>query len=161
MDVPPVDEKEQTLKPEVLEDISNLWEVFVEKGTDTVKIEELVVMMKALDVCPEKEDYANLAQEADPQGEGVFTKDALVRIMEDKLKEVDTVEDLLEQFALLDRGGSGKIPAPELKQFMQTLGRKFTDAEVEGFMKEADSKDKGEVDVEKFAEFLCPPKPDS
>ena len=160
LDVPPAEEKEEILKPEVMQDINDLWEVFVQEGTDTVDIKELVVMMKALDVRPDEEEINDLVAQADPNHEQCFTKDALVAIMEEKLRDVDTVEDLIEQFQLLDRAGSGKIPVPELKQYMQTLGRKFTDEEVQAFLKEADPKDKGECDIEKFAQFLCPPKPD-
>ena len=42
--------------------------------------------------------------------------------MEDKLKETDTVEDLIEQLKKLDKDNDGKIPAPEFKQYMLNLG---------------------------------------
>ena len=35
--------------------------------------------------------------------------------MEDKLKDVDTVEDLIEQFKHLDKDKDGFIPVPEFK----------------------------------------------
>jgi len=47
--------------------------------------------------------------------------------MEDKLKEVDTYEDLIEQFKKLDKDEDGKIPAPEFKQYMKNMGVKLTD----------------------------------
>ena len=46
--------------------------------------------------------------------------------MEDKLKEVDTYEDVIEQFKKLDKDGDGKIPVPEFKQYMRNMGMKFT-----------------------------------
>ena len=46
--------------------------------------------------------------------------------MEDKLKEVDTYEDLIEEFKKLDKDGDGMIPAPEFKQYMKNLGMKMT-----------------------------------
>ena len=80
-----------------------------------VNVDELVTIMKALDVAPQEDEINDLILLADPNKEGVFTKDALVSIMEEKLKDVDTVEDLIEQFKLLDRSGNGTIPTPELK----------------------------------------------
>jgi Ca2+-binding EF-hand superfamily protein len=35
--------------------------------------------------------------------------------MEEKLRDVDTVEDLMEQLKKLDRDKDGKIPNPEIK----------------------------------------------
>jgi Ca2+-binding EF-hand superfamily protein len=42
--------------------------------------------------------------------------------MEEKLRDVDTAEDLLEQLKKLDRDRDGKIPSPEFKQFLMNLG---------------------------------------
>lgn len=47
--------------------------------------------------------------------------------MEDKLKEVDTYEDLIVQFQKLDKDGDGMIPAPEYKQYMKNMGAKLTE----------------------------------
>jgi len=80
--------------------------------------------------------------------------------MEEKLKDTDTVEELIERFKLLDRSGQGKIPQPEFKQFMMVLGKKFTEEQVEEMIDAADPKMTGLIDIEKFADYLCPPKPD-
>ena len=105
MDVPEEDPN-AILKPEILMDINNLWEVFITEGTDVVPIKELVTLLRALDVDPVNDDDINaLVQKADPNNEGFFTKEALLVIMEDKLRDPDTVEALIEQFKLLDRAG--------------------------------------------------------
>ena len=51
----------------------------------------------------------------DPENTGMITFDYLNIVMEDKLKETDTVEDLIEQLKKLDTDGDGKIPSPEFK----------------------------------------------
>ena len=79
--------------------------------------------------------------------------------MEDKLKEVDTYEDLIEQFKMLDKDGDGMIPAPEFKQYMKNLGIKMTQEQLDELMKEADGKNDGKVDIEEISQRLCPPKP--
>jgi Ca2+-binding EF-hand superfamily protein len=35
--------------------------------------------------------------------------------MEDKLKPIDTYDDMILEFKKLDKDGDGKIPAPEFK----------------------------------------------
>ena len=51
----------------------------------------------------------------DPECTGHITFARLIVVMEEKLKESDTVEDLMEQLKKLDRDGDGKIPSPEFK----------------------------------------------
>ncbi len=70
--------------------------------------------------------------------------------MEDKLKEVDTYEDLIEQFKKLDKDGDGMIPAPEFKQYMKNMGMKMTQDQLDELMKEADAKNEGKVDIEEL-----------
>ena len=94
----------------------------------------------------------------DPDNTGYITFARLQFVMEDKLKETDTVEDLIEQLKKLDKDQDGKIPAPEFKQYMLNLGNQMTAEEVDELMKEADPKGDGAVDIAEFADRLCPPK---
>lgn len=89
---------------------------------------------------------------------GFITFGRLRDVMEEKLKDKDTVEDLMEQLKKLDRDKDGKIPNPEFKQFLMNMGQKMNLEQVEEFMKEADPKGDGAVDIEELAQRLCPPK---
>lgn len=69
----------------------------MDDGTDVVRISRLVTMMRALDVEPvDDEDINHLVKQADPNNEGVFTKESLIAIMEEKLRDTDTIEELIE-----------------------------------------------------------------
>ena len=46
--------------------------------------------------------------------------------MEEKLKDVDTVDDLIAQFDKLDKNNDSEIPVPEFKQYMLNMGSKMT-----------------------------------
>ena len=78
--------------------------------------------------------------------------------MEDKLKDADTPEDLMEQFRHLDRDKDGFIPVPEFKQYMQGMGKKMKADDIEEFVKMAAPVD-GMINIEEFCQALCPPKP--
>ena len=115
--------------------------------------------MRALDVNVNEEGQLEQIKEMiDPENTGFINFARLTVVMEDKLKETDTVEDLLEQLKKLDRDGDGKIPAPEFKQYMMNMGNKMNAEELEELMKEADPKGDGAVDIADFAERMCPPK---
>ena len=78
--------------------------------------------------------------------------------MEDKLKDMDTAEDLIKQLEKLDRDNDGKIPTPEFKQYMMNMGGKMSSEDVEELVKFADPKNEGAIDIAEFADALCPPK---
>ena len=77
--------------------------------------------------------------------------------MNDKLKETDTIDDLINMLKKLDKDGDGKIPSPEFKQYMLNMGSKMTADELDEMMKEADPKNDGYVVIAEFADRICPP----
>ena len=149
--------KGENINPEVFSDIKMLFEVFDENDTGYVDIVELFVIMKALDVKPLDEEEEDLIKKADPNGNGAFTMDGLLSILEEKMKPTDTVEDLVEYLSILNRRkDGGTIPTPELKQYLTTMGSKFSEEEAEEMIKEADPKNDGIVNIEAFAQKMCP-----
>ena len=148
------------ISPEVMEDMKNIWMVFDLKDEKRIKISELRTILKALDIKIEDEDVLDLIQQrVDPDETGYLTWDNLKAEMEEQLKEKDTMEDLLEQFKKLDKDNDGKIPVPELKQFLANMGTKMQPDDIEDFIKFADPKGEGSVDIAELAESLCPKDP--
>ena len=86
-----------------MEDMKNLWSVFVMSETNTVSVGELRTMLRALDIDPSVDELNAIMERIDPDGAGMFSFERLVEVMEDKLRDTDTLEDLLEQFKKLDK----------------------------------------------------------
>ena len=156
---PIIEEISSIIPEEVMADMKNVWSVFDMEGKDQVSITELRTIMRALDV-DVKDDYVleQVRQMIDPENTKIITFDRLRIVMEDKMKETDTIEDLLVQLRKLDKDGDDKILSAEFKQYMKNLGNKMTDEELEEMMKEADPKGEGIIDINEFADRICPPK---
>jgi len=71
--------------------------------------------LRALDLDLGDEELDLLTVRIDPDQTGFFSYGKLKEIMEEKMRDVDTMEDLLEQLRKLDRDKDGKIPNPEFK----------------------------------------------
>jgi Ca2+-binding EF-hand superfamily protein len=81
--------------------------------------------------------------------------------MEEKLKDVDTVDDLIALFKKLDKNDDGEIPVPELETYILTLGTKLSPEEIDAMIKEAGGETSGVIDIQSFCERLCPqPSPE-
>jgi Ca2+-binding EF-hand superfamily protein len=98
-----------------MEDMRNVWSVFDIDGTGQVSVMELRTILRALDIDPSEDELESIYNRVDTQGTGMFTFESLNEVMEDKLKDVDTLEDLMEQLKKLDKDKDGRIPNPEFK----------------------------------------------
>ena len=114
--VPEEEKKEELLPEEILEDMQNLWSVFEMGETNEVPISELRVIMRALDFDLNEEDLEKTRVQIDPTASGVIRFANLKLVMEDKLKPVDTYDDMILEFKKLDKDDDGRIPVPEFKQ---------------------------------------------
>ena len=158
----PEEPKKEIIPEDVLESMKMLWNVFTrrsaslnpEKDKDilekVVDIKHLHTIMRSLDFDLDKAELAIVTKQIDPSESGVIKWENMRLVMEDRLKEVDTYEDLIEQFKKLDKDSDGKIPAPEYKQYMKNMGVKMTEDQINEMMEEADAKGEGIVDMETF-----------
>ena len=96
--------------------MKNIWSVFDTDMKNKVPLEELATIMRALDINVSNEGaIEEITAMIDTAAEGYITFEGLTVVMEDKLKETDTVEDMVEQLKKLDKNNDGKIPCPEFK----------------------------------------------
>ena len=109
----PIGIMSSVITEEVYADMKNVWSVFNLEGSDKVTINELRTIMRAMDVdVSTDEKLEEVRQMIDPDGTGYITFIRLQSVMEEKLKESDTMEDLLSQLKKLDLDNDGKISAP-------------------------------------------------
>ena len=155
----PLPEVPSNIDEEMAEDMAKLWKVFQDPETGNAKIEELGTILRALDVnLPDEAAFEEVRHMVDPEGKGYFDEPGLKIVMEEKLKEEHTVEDMTGMLSLLDKDGEGLIPTPRFNQYMMNMGHKMTEEEVDELLKEADPKNDGVVNIADLADRLCPPK---
>ena len=83
--------------------------------THSVEIKHLRTIMRALDFDLPPEELEIVRQQIDKDGSGVIKFQNLKAVMEDKLKDKDTPEDMIAELKHLDRDKDDKIPVPEFK----------------------------------------------
>lgn len=111
----PQKEKKEIISLDVMEDMQNIWSVFDLENKDQVATYELRTILRALDIDPSEEELDMLTKQVDPDQIGFFNFEKLNAIMEEKLKDIDTKEDLLAELQKLDKDLDGKIPTPQFK----------------------------------------------
>ena len=154
---------EEIIPEEILKDMTNIWTVFEmqTKHSTTahgVEIRHLRTIMRALDFDFAPEELAIVQKQIDPEGSGQIRFQNLKHVMEDKLKDKDTPEDMMAELKHLDMDKDDRIPVPEFKQYMANMGSKMTNEEIEDLMKEIDTRGDGFIYIDEMAARLCPPK---
>ena len=104
------------ISEEIMESMKNVWSVFDLEEKDQVTIDELPTIMRALDIHIDAPGaLERVTAMIDPNNSRSMTFNRLKDVMEEELKDNDTIDQFIEQIRLLDRDGDGKIPTPEFK----------------------------------------------
>ena len=111
--------------------------------------DELMPVMKALGCLPNRAELDQLINEIDEDGSGEIDFDEFLTLMDKKLSEPSTDEELKQAFKVFDVNGDN-ISADELKQVLEQYGQHLSDEEYEEMIQEVDMTGKGEINYEEF-----------
>eukprot|EP00353_Schmidingerella_taraikaensis_P003336 CAMPEP_0185578310 /NCGR_PEP_ID=MMETSP0434-20130131/12560_1 /TAXON_ID=626734 ORGANISM="Favella taraikaensis, Strain Fe Narragansett Bay" /NCGR_SAMPLE_ID=MMETSP0434 /ASSEMBLY_ACC=CAM_ASM_000379 /LENGTH=157 /DNA_ID=CAMNT_0028196079 /DNA_START=12 /DNA_END=485 /DNA_ORIENTATION=+ len=112
---PEENKEDEIIPPEILQDMQNVWSVFDLDRTHSVEISHLRTIMRALDFDLPPEELDVVRKLVDPEETGQIKYQSLKLVMEDKLKDKDTPEDMMAELRHLDRDKDERIPVPEFK----------------------------------------------
>ena len=89
---------------------------FFDKDCDGfITTKELEIVMRSLGHNPTKEEIDELIKLYDKDESGTIDLDEFIDLMNNKLKEQQEEQELLESFQLFDRDGDGLISVEDLK----------------------------------------------
>lgn len=111
--------------------------------------DELMPVMKALGCHPDKHELDKLINEIDEDGSGEIDFQEFLTLMDKKLQEPSSDEELRQAFKVFDVNGDN-ISADELKQVLDQYGHNLSLEEYEEMIQEVDMTGKGEINYEDF-----------
>lgn len=76
-----------------------------------------------------------------------------MKIVDRKLQDTDTIDELIEAMKLFDNDRDGKLNVPELRWAMTKLGDPMDEGMVDEMIKEVDTKNDGLIDIVEFAKI--------
>lgn len=112
------------------------------------------MVMRSLGRNPAETELKRMIQEVDSDGNGEVDFQEFLTMMTHKMHNIDTEDEMREAFKLFDRDGNGYISPAELKQVMNNLGERLTEAEVDLMIREVDANGDGQVNYEGKILFL-------
>ena len=99
-------------------------------------------------------ELQDLINDFDMDGDGQIGFEEFLIMMEQKMKEKNSDEDIRDTFQVFDKDGNGLISAPELWQVMTILGKNFTNKEIDEMILDVDIDGDGQVNYEEFVAMM-------
>lgn len=122
-------------------------------GDGTITTRELGTVMRGLGQNPTEAELVDMINEIDANGDGTVDFPEFLVLMSRKMKEIDSVDEIIEAFKVFDRDGNGFISAAELRHIMTNIGEKLSEEEVDEMIREADIDGDGQINYEEVMKF--------
>lgn len=142
------------MTPEQISEFKEAFLLFDKDGDGNISSKELGTVMRSLGQNPTEAEIRDMIKEVDTDGNGQIEFNEFMKMMQNKMQEVDSDEEIREAFKVFDKNGDGFISAAELRHVMTNLGEKLTDEEVNEMIKEADLDGDGQINYEEFVKML-------
>lgn len=120
-----------------------------------ITTKELGTVMRSLGQNPSELELTDMINEVDGNSDGLIDFPEFLTMMARKMKDTDSEAEIAEAFKVFDRNGDGKISAAELRHVLTSIGEKLSDADVDQMIREADTNNDGEIDIQEFTLLLA------
>jgi len=144
----------ENLTEEQIAEFKEAFQIFDKDGDGSITTKELGTVMRSLGQTPSEETLKQMIKEVDVDGSGTIDFIEFLGLMEKKLRDNDTEEDLIDAFRVFDRDANGVISLQELKFVMTSSGERLKEEEIDDLIREADINGDGFIDYEDFVRTM-------
>jgi len=134
--------------------LQEAFNVFDKDNDGSITIKELRTAMRSLGYNPSAEELQDLIREYDKDDSGTIELNEFMKLMTNKIKEQEEVNQLIEMFEVFDRNGDGLLSKDEIKNLFDSINEEISDEILEEFIKEADLDNDGKINFQEFVNLL-------
>ena len=137
---------------EFRQEVLDVFEIFNKEQDDTCEVGALATILRWLKFNPTDGELKTYAKTFDRHMSGKLPLSAVLNVVNKRLAQPDTIDELVEAMKLFDHDNDGKVTVPEFRWAMTKLGETpFDEKELDDLLKEVDKDNTGFVDVMAFA----------
>jgi len=118
---------------------------------------DLAELGKAIEKMGQKlsmEDLREIVKEVDSDYNGTVEFDEFISLMESKMKDVDSEEELYEAFKIFDKNGNGKVSKSDIRSVLSSLREMISPQELQDLMDKYDIDKDGYLNYEEFKDMM-------
>ena len=147
------EDKYKNLTDEMKDEITECFEIFDKDKDGQINFVDLTNLLRWLKFNPTEREMKEYMEKHDPQKSNMVNKKTVYDIVDRKVLEPDTIEELIEAMKVFDYNRDGTIAVPELRWAMTKLGDCLDEISVDEMIKEIDNENKGFVNIIDFAKI--------
>ena len=112
----------------------------------------MATVLRWLKFNPTERETQEYLKKYDPNSTTTFiTLKQVLQIVNLKMLDSDTIDELIEAMKLFDTDHDGKLTVPELRWALTKLGDVFEEQQVDEMLKEIDKENTGFIEIMEFA----------
>jgi calmodulin len=135
-------------------EVKEAFDMFDRDKDGKININELSNVMKALGYNLTEKEVSEIMGENDNDNDGKLKLEEVLFLVNNRSKEIDTEDELIEAFRLFDKEGKGYIGTDEIKHLLLMLGESMSNEEIEEIITQADLDGDGKVSYQDFAKLM-------
>jgi len=135
-------------------EVKEAFDMFDRDKDGKINNNELNNVMKALGYNLTEKEVSEIMGENDNDNDGKLKFEEVLYLVNNRSKEIDTEDELIEAFRLFDKEGKGYIGTEEIKHLLLMLGESMTNEEIEEIITQADLDGDGKVSYQDFAKLM-------
>ena len=147
-------QKFELLDEDMMDQVKKWFDSFDKDKDGQIQTSELGTILRILDFNPTEKELQDMINEVDPTRTALVDLNTVNKLVERKLHDTDTIEELVEALKWFDGDKDGKIQVWDLRWAMTQLGEKMDDTMWDDLITEADSAKEGYIDIMTFAKLL-------
>ena len=115
---------------------------------------ELGTLIRALNLNPTEDEITMLKDQVDPKRHGFFSLPALEKAVQERGKDKETLDDLIDALKVFDNDHDNKISIKDFKHAMQTMGERMEEQEIDEIMNDSELVNNDHINIEEFAKMI-------
>ena len=146
--------KYRLLTEELQEQVKKWFDSFDKDRDGLIQTSEIGTILRIMNLNPTERELQKMTEKHDSGRTGQVNEQAVMMMVDDKLHDTDTLEEMVEALKWFDNDKDGRIQIWDLRWAMTQLGEKMDDAMWDDIVNEADPTKQGHFEILDFAKLL-------
>ena len=148
--------KDQAVKDQ----LDEVFDIFDKDRDNQIDHGELGTLLRIMGFNPTERELKEFIDKHDQSQNTVLTRQNVYAIVDQKMNDTDTTEELIEAMKLFDYDQDGKLTVPDIRWAMAKLGDVMDEQAIDEMIKVIDEENTGLVDINAFADVCFNKKPE-
>ena len=135
-------------------EIKEIFDLFDKSQRGQVATSELGNLVRALNINPTETEIQEMKEKVDPKQSGSFSCQDIEKVVRERGKDKETLQDLVDALKVFDSDHDGKITVRDFKHAMMHMGERMNEREIDEIVGDSELVNNDCIIIEEFAKMI-------